>query len=146
MLVTALEPVGGWVLLRLDFQLSQWRRFLAAHSEQRVCPSMGLFVQVTQRPSSSWRCRLAAECARPRSRFCSSVRLVLVSLAGFGSRWTLARDGLVIWAAWWGWRLALALVGFAAVVAGFEPLRAGARAAAGLAGSFFLRLGSGGWS
>ena len=36
--------------------------------------------------------------------------------------------------------------GFAAVVAGFETLRAGVRAASGLAGFFFLRFGSGSWS
>ena len=36
--------------------------------------------------------------------------------------------------------------GFAAVVTGFETLRARARAAAGLAGFFFLCLGSGSWS
>ena len=36
-------------------------------------------------------------------------------------------------------------VGFAAVAAGFEILGAGAGAAAGLAGCFFSRLGSGEW-
>ena len=35
---------------------------------------------------------------------------------------------------------------FAVAVAGFEVLRAGVRAASGLAGFFFLRFGSGSWS
>ena len=46
------SPELGRVFLRLGFQFSQCWLCFSAHSGHRVCPSIGLFGQLTQRPWS----------------------------------------------------------------------------------------------
>ena len=95
-------------------------RRLSAQDEQRVCPRMAACRQSLQRPDFFILRRCSAARARPRSCRSSGVR----------------RTGFGFWDAF----------GFEAAAAGFEVLRAGVRAASGLAGFFFLRFGSCSWS
>ena len=99
-----------------------WRtcRCLSAQDEQRVCPCMAGCRQSLQRPDFFILRRCSAESARARSCRSSGVR----------------RTRFCFWDAF----------SFAVAAAGFEVLRAGVRAASGLAGFFFLRFGSGSWS
>ena len=91
-------------------------RCFSAHSGQRVCPGMAGCWQSPHRPCSLSLLRFSTARARPRSCRCSTVRRTRF---GFSDTF-----------------------GFAAVVAGFEALRAGVRAAFGLAGFLASDLGA----